>query len=116
MAANIPLEIKQGATFRHRFILKDVNGDAISLVGATARMHIRKYVGDSTTILELTTTNGRIVITGANGYVDLYIDDADTLALTEKDGVYDLFIDWNTGDSSCYIDGPVTIKQAVTHA
>lgn len=60
------------------------------LVGYTARMQVRPSYTSDTILLELTTTNGRIIIDEPNKTIELRVDAADTEALTWKYGVYDL--------------------------
>lgn len=112
----IPLFIKQGATYRHRFTLYDRNRALFSLANATsARMHIRKSAVSDEIFSELTTANGGIVLGGANATVDLYIDKTETSDFNWKGGVYDLLIDWASGDTTCYFEGPVSVSPLVTH-
>ena len=62
--------IEQGATFGQTLTLKDNSDTLVNLVGYTsAEMDLRDNPEDSTTILTLTTSNGRIALGGTAGTV-----------------------------------------------
>lgn len=85
------LVMVQGATFEKAFEWKDATKVAINLTGYTARLQIRSDTDSSTTLLELTTENGRITLNDPTaGVIQLYVSAADTAALTFNTGVYDL--------------------------
>jgi len=105
--------IYQGATFSREITVKDANGDLYDFTNHTARMHIRSEVDSSTTMIELTTENGRITLGGTLGTVDLLID-ADNTALLTTDGVYDLEIINSSGRVDRLLKGAVTLDLEVT--
>ena len=82
--------MEQGSTFSRVITYKDSSGDLVNLSAHTARMHLRKSVDDSVTVLELTTENGRITLGGASGTITLTVSATDTALLNAVDGVYDL--------------------------
>lgn len=96
-AANINLYIDRGSKFEKTIIWKDSDKNLISLVGYSARMQIKEFLGDNTTILELTTENGGITLGGTEGTIALYIGATDTDNLTIDTGIYDLEV-YNAGD------------------
>lgn len=83
------MKLDQGSTFSLVLTYKDSNGDAINLSGYTARMQMRRNHED-TTLIDLTTENGRIALGGSAGTVTLTIAAGDTAALPPVEGVYDL--------------------------
>lgn len=87
--ARIDLTIYQGATFRKVLVWKS-NDVAIDITSYTARMQIRENIDSTNPLIELTTENGRIDITGVEGKIELTIAATDTAALTFGDAVYDL--------------------------
>lgn len=89
LAGQYNLTVEQGSTFNLTLVYKDQRGYVIDLTGYTARMQMRATVGASTTVLDLTTANGRIAIEGAAGKITLSIAAADTAGLSGS-GVYDL--------------------------
>lgn len=84
----------------------------VDMTAATARMQIRDTPqGDI--LLELTTDNGKLVITGPGTIVrELSADE--TAALTWTNGVYDLEVEYPDGAVHRYFEGPVTVSREVT--
>lgn len=85
--------IWKGATFRARVeVFTDAAGTTPrDLTGHTAECIIRNRPGGDP-IFTLSTANGRIILGGASGTIDLVIAAADTAGLTWKSGDYDLLI------------------------
>lgn len=110
-AAKLNLLVEQGATFKKRLTWRDKNRRPVPLVGYTARMQIRPTVASTEVIYELTSANGRIVLTSP-GVIELNISDADTSTL--KAGVYDLELVSPTGQVIRLIEGKVTVSPEVT--
>jgi len=110
------ITIEQGADFQLELVYQDDNGDPIDLTGYTAEMQIREKLTTDPPFLTLSTANGRIVIDGPNGSITLSIANADTAALTQTAGVYDLEL--TSGDATPVIvrliEGQVKISQEVT--
>lgn len=67
------LTIWQGATFGLTITVKDVAGNVSNIAGYSARMQIRQAYDSPTPTETLTTANGEIVITGAEGNVALQL-------------------------------------------
>lgn len=83
---------EQGATFERVFTFYNQDGTTpFDLTGYSARMQIRRDIDATTTLLDLTTENGRIALGGAEGTITLTLTPGETAALTD-DGVYDLEI------------------------
>lgn len=110
-AAKLNLTIEQGTTFEKRLTWRDKNKRPVSLTGYTARMQIRPSVAATEVILELSTSNGRIVI-GASGTIDLKLTPAETSAL--KAGVYDLELTDASGRVTRLIEGKLNLSPEVT--
>lgn len=114
-AAQADLVIEQGATFNQSFQWTDSSGAAINLTGYTGRMQIRPSVTSSTTIADLTTANGGIVITGATGTVTAKIAATSTAAMTFTTAVYDLELIAADGVTvTRLVQGNVTLSKEVT--
>jgi hypothetical protein len=74
MTATVNISTENDADFRRVFIYRTVDGVPIDLTGATFHMMLRLHVEDATVSFELTTENGRIVLTDAvNGQFELII-------------------------------------------
>ena len=109
------LTIYQGATFSRLIRLKDDDGDAIDLSGATARMHIRTTLPATTTLIELNEANGRALVTdAAAGEITLLISATDTALLTFDTAVYDLEIQYLSGVVDRVLYGKVSLSKEVT--
>ena len=106
----------QGATFSREIILKDSGGTVIDITGATAEMDVREKVNSTTTLVELSTSNGRIVVDGPNGKLTLTIAAADTALLTTLCAVYDLKITYISGEVARLLEGTFTLDLEVTHS
>ena len=65
------LEMWQGATFSMTVTVKDSSANVQNLTGYTARMQIRSSYDSGTVTESLTTSNGEIIITAAEGNVAL---------------------------------------------
>lgn len=104
----------QGATLSRVITWRDSARNAYNLTGYTARMHVRATVEASTTILELTTANGRITLGGATGQITLTVSATDMAALTPGKYVYDLEIVSPSGTVSRLVQGNFAIRAEVT--
>lgn len=90
LAGSYDITIDQGATYSQVFTWKDSNGDAVSLVGWTARMQVRRRVPSTGTIVDLTTENGGISLGGVAGTITTTIAATATDDLPTGEHVYDL--------------------------
>lgn len=108
----IDLDIYQGATFRKRLVWK-LGSTIVDLTGYTAKLQIRQAIESASTLVELTTENGGIGITGAEGRIDLLIEAADTAALSFATAVYDLEL-INGTEVTRLCQGKVTLHKEVT--
>ena len=105
----------QGATFDQTLFYETGNPPvAVDLSGYTAKMHIRSKPESKALILELSTTNGRIVLNETTGSIRLFISASDTASLSICDkAVYDLEL--TTGAITTRIlQGNVIISPEVT--
>ena len=112
MSAKFNLICEQATTFNFQF---SINNDAvpIDLTGYTGTMTVRPFVGSSTTTITATTTNGRMVITGATGTVTVTISAALTEEITAGRYSYDLVLD-SGSTITRYLEGLFIVTGAVT--
>ena len=107
----------QGATFSRTITWTDSANVAYNIASYTARMHVRETVNSASTIVELTTANGRITL-GANaatqGQVSLLIAANTTANLTAGLYVYDLELVSSTGVVDRILEGNFKVKAEVT--
>jgi hypothetical protein len=111
----LKLTIYQGATFRKEITWKA--GDPalpVDLTDCTARMQVRQKVDSTDVLLALTTENSRITLGGTAGTIVLEVDATDTAAITWRTGVYDLEVEFTTGDVRRLLTGTVTVDPEVT--
>ena len=111
-AGSYNITCEQGATFSRTLTVKDSNGAARNLSSYTARMQVRRRVSDTTTLIELTTENGRITL-NENGEISLSLSASLTSSITD-DGVYDLEIIASDGTVERVIEGSFTLSREVT--
>jgi tRNA threonylcarbamoyladenosine modification (KEOPS) complex Pcc1 subunit len=112
-ATTYDILIEQGATFSQLVTYKE-SGVAVNLTGYTARMQVRSTLESASTVVELTTANGRIALGGAAGTITLTISATDTAALTAGRGVYDLELVSGSGIVTRLLQGVATISRNVT--
>ena len=114
----VPLRIIQGATFDEIYVWKvgdsEENAIPVNLTGCVARAHVREKIESPAVLLQLTTENGRIVLGGASGSIQLLIAAADTSAINWKSGVYDLEIEFPDGRVVRRMYGGVSVSPEVT--
>ena len=113
-AAKVNLVINQGATFRHKFTYKDGKGRAINLTGYLARLQARETVNATNAVITLTTENGGIVLGGAAGTIQLFMQDEDTALITVNKLVYDLELVAPNGDVIRPVGGSIAVSFEVT--
>lgn len=105
----------QGATFSRTLTWTDVARKAINITNYTARMHVRSLVTSGTTIIELTTENGRISVSNPTaGQVTLTISATDTAAIPADKYVYDLELVSPLGVVNRLVEGNFVVKAEVT--
>lgn len=110
------LPIKAGATYDETFTwLQTDNATPVDLTGVSARLQLRvgADVADPP-LVDLTTANGGIVITAAQGKVRVIIAAALTAALPSTGGVYDLVITWPDGSVQRLMEGSFSVSPRVT--
>lgn len=108
------MTIYQGASFDRTFTWQTGNpATNVNLTGYTGRMQIRQTVASPSTVLELTTSNGRMTFGGSAGTVAITVTATDTAALAPGMYVYDLEL--ATGSTvTRLLEGRVTVNGEVT--
>ena len=86
-----------------------------NLTGYTAKLQVRvDYNPTSTVLLEKSTTNGKIILGGTTGFVDVIFDATDTLGLTWSKAIYDLLLVPASGAPVKLVKGEFIVQQTVT--
>lgn len=106
------IPLRKGETFDALLTWKDGDGNPIDLTSYSAKMQVRKNYG-ATLVLELSTDNGRIVLGGTDGTIQLIIPSVDTTGLLVGDFMYDLVL--TIGDTKQrLLEGKFNIKDRIT--
>tara|TARA_R110000751_G_scaffold5530_3_gene25166 strand:+ start:139 stop:489 length:351 start_codon:yes stop_codon:yes gene_type:complete len=106
--------IEQGATFGQTLTLKDASNTVINLTGFSGAMSLRENPDAASSILDLTTANGRMTMGGSAGTVVLAVSASDTNGLTAQDGVFDLEITSGAGIVTRLIEGTYSVRRNIT--
>jgi len=86
----------------------------VDLTGFTGLMHIRSKQPSDEVVLELSTSNGRMVLGTTNGSVRLDVNGTDTAALKKGKYVYDLKLISAGAVTTRFIQGKIEIDSQVT--
>lgn len=108
--------IEQGATWQMLVTWQTPDQTPIDVTGFKGRMHIRLNANSCTIEADLTTENGKIVLGGTAGTVQLVLTAAQTSELTLVNGVYDLELESPTGVVTRLLQGNVTVDREITRA
>ena len=103
----------QGATFERLLTSAEPSGDPMNLTGYTARMQVRPEIESTNVLVELTTTNGRLVLGGAAGTIAMSLGPEIT-ATIDRDGFYDLEIISSGGAVHRVLRGRFVVNLEVT--
>lgn len=106
------LIIEQKATFRKKMVYRDKFKKPINLTGFSVRMQIR--AADGSLIADLSTQNGKIILGGASGSIELVIPVAETSLMTFATALYDLKLIAPNGDEIRMLKGKVTLDPGQT--
>lgn len=116
----VPLKFYKGASFDNTYTWLTGNTEStatpVNLTGCTAKAQIRPKIGSPEVLLELSTSNNRIVLGGAAGTIQLKVSDEDTALFSWNAGVYDLFVYFPDGSAIPRMLGNVTVTPGVTVA
>lgn len=114
MSAYQELEIEEGADWSDEILIVDANGAPIDLTGYTAQSDIKRSADDDTVLIEMSTANGRIVITPSTGSIMRVLTAVETTGLTWRNAVHDLIVISAMGVVTRICAGPVIYNQAIT--
>ena len=106
--------IEQGTTFTIAFAYRDSAGNPINITGFSARMHARQPIESARTLINATTANGLLAITGVTGTITLSMTATQTAALNFTTARYDLELESPAGIVTRLIEGTITLSKEVT--
>ena len=107
------IKVYQGSTFSLAPQWK-IDGEYVNVTGYSANMVVRNSPTSSTSIITLSSNNGRIVIGTTNGKFTLNITAGDTTALAAGQYVYDLEVTDTAGIVTRLLEGGFTVYEGVT--
>lgn len=108
------LTVDQGTDWTRTFTLRNkADGSLVNLSGYTARMQVRRDYDSTTTLVELTTANGRIVLGGAAGTITLSLSATVTAGIA-RSGVWDIELVSAGGVVSRPLRGAFILEREVT--
>lgn len=113
-AATYDFDIEQGATFSKTITWKDADGNPINLTGYTARMQFRKNKAATDILFNATSSNGKLLLGGSAGTIDINIAAADTAAFDFSRAVYDIELQSSGGTVTRLLEGAVNVSKEVT--
>ena len=112
-AAVFSLACEQGAIFEINMTSKeDDQVTPIPNTGSTSKMQVRDAAG--ALVIELNTSNGRIVLGGKNGKIKLTISGDDTSALVPGSYSYDLKLTSGANQPVRLLQGKFIVSAEVT--
>ena len=103
----------QGSTFNQE-LTYTINAANVNLSGYTARMQIREKHTSTTSLLDLTTENGGIMLGGSSGTISINIAASTTTGFIPKEYVYDLELISSGGVVTRLIEGKFIVTPEVT--
>lgn len=89
-----------------------ISNISFSLADYTGKMQIRS-IKNSSVLIELSTSNNKIVIDDTAKTITLTITNTEIAAITEKKGIYDLVL-IKSSEGTVILEGGVTITSGVT--
>lgn len=107
------MKVYQGSTFSLAPQWK-IDGEYVNVTGYSANMVVRNSPTSSTSIITLSSNNGRIIIGTTNGRFTLNITAGDTTALAAGQYVYDLEVTDTAGTVTRLLEGGFTVYEGVT--
>lgn len=116
VAARHDFEIEKGTDFNEVWTLFDDEAmtTLTNLTGFTARMKAKESIDATTTILDLTTENGKLTLGDAAGTITFAIPNAETSAIAVEDGIYDFELIDASADVERLLFGDITFSKEVT--
>lgn len=104
---------EQGATFTRTFTIYNPDKTIFDLTGFSGRMQVRRDFDTTTSMIDLTTANGRMSMTPSLGEITINLTAAET-ATIPRDGVYDLEIFKADGTVHRVVKGLFKLDKEVT--
>lgn len=107
------IKVYQGATFNLTPRWK-IDGTYVNITGYSAVLTVKNSPTSVSTIIVLSSSNGRITIGGTNGQFTLALTSAETDALTPGNYVYDMEVTSPGGIVTRLLEGGFIVYDGVT--
>lgn len=107
------MKVYQGSTFSLAPQWK-IDGEYVTVTGYAAAMSVKNSPTSATTIISLTSANGRITVGTTDGKFTLALTAAQTTALAAGNYVYDLEVTAPNGTVTRLLEGGFTVYEGVT--
>ena len=107
--------IRVGADWRIRMFLKTSQNIPIDLTGCSAIMQIRLNINAVTVLHELSTVNGKIVISPQSGIIELQLLDDETRLINWGRAEYAIMVNDSLGFDWVLCEGRIKAKRVITH-
>jgi hypothetical protein len=107
------IKVYQGSTFSLAPQWK-IDGTYVNVTGYTAAMSVKNSPTSVSTIIELTSVNGRITVGTTDGKFTLNLSAAETTALVAGNYVYDLEVTSPGGTVTRLLEGGFIVYEGVT--
>ena len=118
---NVKIDMLHNAGFTHSFEWVDKDGNPISLEGQVLRMQIKRKGTDAVALVELSTANGRILVSGNRFTINIPANSLVPTISTDRAGiesdnpyVFDLLRIVNAEQRPVIMRGTISVKQGVT--
>lgn len=103
---NFDITIEQGATFRWPIEYQEEDGTVIDITDYTVLFQVRETPGDEDVVLEASTEDGRVVVTGDEGLIVITVPKEVTATLEAGfKGVYNVLITAPSGAADRILQG-----------
>ena len=115
-AAIVDLTMQQGSVFKRNIYYKDSNGDPINLTGYTAAFQVRKAKDSASAEVDISTSQGYIVINPTLGHIEIHIPASQTDDYDFDYGFYDLelYPEGDINQAFRILEGRVKMVRQVT--
>ena len=111
----VNLNIVQGATFRLRVYLENEDGTTVNLSGSDIRCDLRtNYAYLSGEVIVSMRNGSGVTIASDGSYAELSLTAAQTAAMSPGNGVWDLEVEFPSGDTLKPLSGRWKVSPEVT--
>lgn len=107
------MKVYQGSTFSLAPQWK-IDGTYVNVTGYSAAMKVKNSPTSTSSIIELSSANGRITVGGTNGKFTLALTAAETTGLAEGNYVYDLEVTAPDSTVTRLLEGGFIVYEGVT--